>query len=374
MAVFQPALPQYRVPVFRELARRPGINLTLHYADTPGLPNAQPDGFEARPLPVARLLGRGPFVTRELTKRSRQSDVAVFSWNANDLALPLALRSARRRGVGSVLWGHGFGQPERPLRRRLRDALGRRADAILLYDKQTAAALKGRGFEARRLFVAQNALDEQALLASAEPWRESPNRLKTFREEHRLQGRKVLLFVGRLSGKLPVELLLDAVAAVRSRSPEALFVMIGGPAEEADRLRDLAAGAGVAEAMRFVGPVYDHEQLAAYFLTARGFAFPRTIGLSLMHAFAYGLPVVTDDAFGTHGPEIRALRDGENGLLYRAGDAASFAEKLLVLLKDDVLHAKLSAGAAATVRDDYNLKTMVDGFEAAVRFAAAQHG
>ena len=33
----------------------------------------------------------------------------------------------------------------------------------------------------------------------------------------------------------------------------------------------------------------------------------------------------------------------------------------------------MSAQALATVRDRFNLKTMVDGFEAAIRYAARKH-
>jgi hypothetical protein len=41
------ALPQYRIAVFRELARTTGIDLKVVYGRTAGLPNVDPDGFEA---------------------------------------------------------------------------------------------------------------------------------------------------------------------------------------------------------------------------------------------------------------------------------------------------------------------------------------
>ncbi len=370
MAICQPALPHYRLPVFRALANRPGIDLTVRYATVSGLSNATAAGFDAEPLAVWRAPRTGLHATRGLGDILANADACVFSWNANDLSLWPALRAARRRGVGTVLWGHGFGQPERPLRRRLRDAIGRRADAVLLYDRATADRLAGRGFEPGRIFVAQNALDEQAFHAAAEPWRADADRLARWQREHGFAGRSVLLFVGRLGGKIPTTLLLDAVAAVQRKDSSALFVMVGGPNEEVERLRGEARAAGVEEAVHFAGAVYDEENLAPYFLTARCFAFPRTIGLSLIHAFAYGLPVVTDDDFQHHGPEVRALEPEVNGLFYPSGNAAAFAEQLLRVTQDEALHARLCAGAAETVRDKYNLQTMVDGMEAAIRFAA----
>ena len=37
------ALPVYRVPVWRALARRPGIDLTVYHGSTPGLPSVEAD-------------------------------------------------------------------------------------------------------------------------------------------------------------------------------------------------------------------------------------------------------------------------------------------------------------------------------------------
>src|SRR5262249_47057887 len=43
----QPAQPKYRIPVFRDLASRPGIDLRVIYAEEPGLPNAEAEGYSA---------------------------------------------------------------------------------------------------------------------------------------------------------------------------------------------------------------------------------------------------------------------------------------------------------------------------------------
>ena len=82
------------------------------------------------------------------------------------------------------------------------------------------------------------------------------------------------------------------------------------------------------------GAIYDDMDLAPYLMSAAVFAFPRAMGLSAMHAFGYGLPVVTCDDAATHGPEFEALRDGENARLYRPGDAADFARCMLECLDD----------------------------------------
>ena len=54
VAIEQPSLAKYRIPVFRELARRPGLNLTVYYSKAPSLPNVPADGFRAKFVPSRR--------------------------------------------------------------------------------------------------------------------------------------------------------------------------------------------------------------------------------------------------------------------------------------------------------------------------------
>jgi hypothetical protein len=54
-------LPNYRVEVFRQMAMRLGIDLTVVYAGEPDLPSVGPDGFSAHRAPMWRgRLGRHP--------------------------------------------------------------------------------------------------------------------------------------------------------------------------------------------------------------------------------------------------------------------------------------------------------------------------
>jgi glycosyltransferase involved in cell wall biosynthesis len=181
----------------------------------------------------------------------------------------------------------------------------------------------------------------------------------------------VLLFVSRLDRRRRADLLLSAAARLVGAHPGLRVVIVGKGSIEGE-LRDLAASLGIAPRVQFVGELYDEMELAPYFLSASAFVFPEYMGLSVLHAFGYGLPVIASERAGCHGPEFAALRHGANGLTFRHGDADSLAEAIRTIIENPDLAKQMSAEALRTVNETYTLARMVDGFEAAARYCAGQ--
>ena len=128
---------------------------------------------------------------------------------------------------------------------------------------------------------------------------------------------------------------------------------------------------GIESYIIWVGPIYEEEKIAPWMLSSHIFCYPANIGLSIMHAFGYGLPVVTDDNYEAHNPEIWSLKTGTNGFVYRKGDASDFVEKIIGLKEDPVLRQKISQEALKTVKL-YNIEEMVKGFSKAIIYSAKQ--
>lgn len=378
VVIQQPALSHYRVAVFRELARRPGIDLKVVYGDERGITNAPPDGFEAEfvklhDIRVGRAVVRWhPAQYRYATPK--HADVVVLSWSTRYLTLLPALARARWNDLGIVLWGHGYSKSETALRQRSRNAMLGFADSVVLYNYSAAQAIIDAGSaDPDRVFVALNTLDLDPIRAVADRWRADPDALAKFRFEKRLDAAPVVLFVSRLYPGNRTDLLIRAAPLLAARFPGLKIVIIGdGP--DAPRLKELAASLGSDQAVVFVGPLFGEEQLAPWFLSADVFCYPTNIGLSIIHAMSYGLPVVTGDRQEAQNPEIEALRSGENGLVFRDGDPESLAEAVGMILSDPALRRRLGYAAVETVTGDFSMEKMVDGLEAAVRVAAVRHG
>jgi glycosyltransferase involved in cell wall biosynthesis len=374
--VEQPSLAKYRLPVFRELARRPGIDLTLLYGEAPGIPNVEPDGFRGEFVPMSHRKIAGQVIRWHSAQwraaGRNDADVLLFSWNVRYLSLIPSLLRARWRGKPVILWGHGYSKREHGLRRIIRETVTRLATAVLLYDRTTADRLIASGMAPGCVFVAANAIDQTPIAEARDAWLADPHRLKQFRKEHNLLDRPVLLFVSRFDPLNRVDLLIQATAELRSRFPRLLTVLIGSGAAEQERLQNLVNQLQIADHVRFLGSMYDEMALAPWFLSATAFVYPANIGLSILHAFGYGLPVVTCDAVERQNPEIVALRHETNGLLYQDGSLPDLVSAIARLLDDTELRSRLGAAALRTAHEEFTVPRMVDGFVAAVEYCQSQ--
>lgn len=379
LCVVQPLVPHYRVPVFEQLAQAPGIDLEVWAglgAKGGSLEAAAPtDAFRSVAAPQKRI---GPFISQpkqlEAVAQGR-FNVVILSWNARYRQLSKALRLARKNNVRTILWGHGYSKHESWLRQRNRDRYLKLADACLTYNHTAAEALIKRGHPRAKVFVALNAIDQSSIAQAREHWLNNPEALAAFQRDNDLPVAKgqdrpdVVLFVSRLEPDKRVDVLLQAFACVVKTRPSARLVIIGrGP--EQPTLESLAQSLGIASSVRFTGAVYKEHELAPWFLSAAVFAYPVAIGLSILHAFGYGVPVVTSDNIAAHNPEIESLRPDENGCLYRDGDIDDFAAVMLRLLDDSVLQKRMSDAARATVTgpNGFTIERMVRGFVDAIRY------
>lgn len=140
----------------------------------------------------------------------------------------------------------------------------------------------------------------------------------------------VLLYVGRLAKEKNLGLLLRAVHSATRVAPDITLLAVG-EGDEQRSLQQLAAHLGVADRIRFVGPVL-HHALGCWYQAADLLTFPsvsETQGLVVLEAMAHGLPVLAIRSVGTSDFII----DGVNGVL--ANDTKDdFIRRLLTLLRD----------------------------------------
>jgi glycosyltransferase involved in cell wall biosynthesis len=300
-----------------------------------------------------------------LNPNLRPGDVLVIPGNPRFLSnLPLIV-SARKRWIAVVWWGHGWTAGSFPFLALFRRQLMRLADVLLLYTDREAKQFVELGFPSEHVFSINNGIDQKPIRAAAAEW--PNNRIAEFRVEQQLVGQKLLLFCGRLTGKAKLDLALRALPILLANGNYKLAVI--GDGHEEQSLRSLCRRLDVEQHVRWLGSMLEQRDMAPWFLAADCFIYPGAIGLSLLHAFGYGLPVVTHNNLRNQMPEIAALRHLENGYLYREGEINSLMEGVRYIC-EDTARRRLMGDAALAVSKDYSLETMLERFLVAVRAAA----
>jgi glycosyltransferase involved in cell wall biosynthesis len=168
------------------------------------------------------------------------------------------------------------------------------------------------------------------------------------------QENKVVVAAGRIVWIKGYDLLISAFAEVVEKHPE-WRLRIHGEGPRREELRRKATRLGLYNNVLMLEPTDDMEgELAkASILAMSSRAEP--FGMTIIEAFACGLPVVAFDC--PRGPR-EIITDGVDGLLVPPGDVGALAETLIRLIDDEELRRSMAANARASAeRFDISMVT-----------------
>ena len=186
-------------------------------------------------------------------------------------------------------------------------------------------------------------------------------KLEGFRTRHQLNPAKTFLLVSRLLPENRADLLIEMMWRLQQECADAKLVIVGdGP--DRQRLEKITRDYGIDQSVIFTGAIYDEQELAPWMLSSTALVYPGNMGLSLLHAFGYSLPVITGNRLQGHGPEIHALRDGQNGLFFEDGNVEQLLARCRRVIESPEFTQQLAQSAFETVKTDYTIGRMVDGF------------
>lgn len=174
-----------------------------------------------------------------------------------------------------------------------------------------------------------------------------------FRAEQGLEGRRIILFAGRINRAKGGEQILRAMPLIVEKVPEAILLVLARPGGYGEGMLHIAESLGIGQYIRFAGWLTGRTLVAA-FGTADICVTPSvyfdnfpTVNLE---AQAAGTPVVGTCFGGTR----EAVIDGETGYIVNPYDLDMLVGRIVDLLLDEPLRARMGRNAQQHVRQHYD--------------------
>ena len=363
IAIVTNVLPSYRLDFYKSLIDQFGKGLTVFcQTKIPGMAlNTIHDRFPHNVHLVKSITAKEEKLGWQFLPLFKllSYDVIFIYGNPriiSNLVYALILLLLKRK---VVIWGQAHTAGSKPLLKRIRLLWWRCFRYFFVYTDNESKWLARNGFCNKIIVGMNNGLDQRKIDRIRKQW--PKQKLIQWQQENKINGRPLLVSCARLVAKNHFEECIELLSRMQNEDYDVAWVVIGdGP--QRYHLKQLSESCGVADRIIWLGPVYKEEELAPWFLSADLFLHPAAIGLSLLHAMGYGLPVVTQDDASGHMPEFAAFRNGETGLLYTSGDMSDLHNKVRSLIDDHPKRCQMGSNAERIARMLYNKEVMVDRF------------
>jgi glycosyltransferase involved in cell wall biosynthesis len=175
---------------------------------------------------------------------------------------------------------------------------------------------------------------------------------------------KFILFSGRINKFKKVKNLIFAMEHILKVETDIHLIIIGDGDEKTD-CQKISDKLSLNKNVHFMGPIYDENIVNKYFEVADIFCIPGSVGLGIVHAFSFGLPLVTEN-LDYHSAEIQYLKNGYNGILVDEDDFLQLANTILENLRNPSVLQKLSNNALNTIDEEANIDNMIASYSKAI--------
>lgn len=304
----------------------------------------------------ARVLLPTPRVSRAVQKVAIKTMVDIVCFGA---AAPLGLlaRGLRRTGVKRIVaishghevwWAKVF-----PFSFAMRQ-IGTSVDALTYLGEFTKNEISKALSQPARAAMVQ-------LAPGIDIEHFSPERGESsLRAELNVEGKKVIVSVGRLVKRKGQDRLIEALPSIRKAIPNAHLLFVG-QGSYGKYLKNLVRKEGLAEAVTFVGRVR-FADLPKYFCVGDLFAMPSRsrfaglevegLGIVYLEASSCGIPVVAGDSGGA--PD--AVIEGKTGLVVDGNNVEEISQVIIDLLSNEELRKEMGKNGREWVLAQWSWK------------------
>ena len=308
----------------------------------------------------AKMLLPTPRITRKAVKILKQQQIKNVWFGA---AAPLALMAGKLRSAGAsnivaLTHGHEVWWAKIPILKSLLKKIIKDVDHLGYLGDFTKGEIAKISNQPQKFLQIAPGIDTEHF---------APKIARgDLIEKYRLDGRRVIVSVGRLVHRKGQDELVKAMPKILEQFPDAILLFVGeGPIKQ--MLFNSAKQLGVLPKVVFTGRV-SHHDLPDYICLGEIFAMPvrsrfsglevEGLGIVYLEASACGLPVIV----GNSGGAVDAVLDKKTGLLVDGTKSDQIADAICELLANPERAKQMGAAGRDWVINNWQLSSWSEKF------------
>ena len=351
----QPSIPLYRLSFFKALASEFGKSFKVIHSEgdlgelTPSLKYQWSEC-----VGKIKKIGFGLVWQPDIINfKVKKNYIIIVSGNPRYLSTILFILKAKLFGAKVLWWGHYRSSTSKNWRIKLRLGLMKLADGIMFYteDEVKRYLTSKKRKECRPIVGLNNGIDILPI--------------KCLRKKYDSKSRShEILFLGRITHKANFDVLLDALKQPKIK--DIVLNVIGNNSTD-PYLKDDKYKFNNGVKINYYGKLTDEKQISYIANRCRVFVYSGSVGLSLIHAMAYGLPCLVHSNPLRHMPEIDAFKEGITGVTFNRNDPCDLSIKLYSMISNTSQLNFMSKECLNIVDNDFNTTKMTEKFRKFVK-------
>lgn len=344
--IIQPEIPKYRVPFFKLLTEQYKTSIKIYFSEGKlGALNTKIESENYVQLGEIKKIIFGLFYQRGVEDiEIKKHDIVVVCGNIRHLSAVYLVFKCRLIGANVIWWGHLQSSTSKATFHIIRLLFLKISNACLFYTDLEMKKYQKTVAYNRKIFALNNGLNT--------------NEINRLRVNYVSCERRDILFIGRLTDKSELAVLFEALKLMDPN----IHVHVIGDGQNAKILCELATKLGVNDRVVWHGALVDEVEISKIVNKIKLFVYPGSVGLSLLHAFSYGIPAVVHSSEKDHMPEFAAFKCSQAGFLFERNNIKSLANKINMLYVSDEQLNEMSKKALETTERTFNVNDMVARF------------
>lgn len=374
IALVHNIIAPYRQPIFEALAEEDSIDLSVYYCSkshkTRKWEVSSSNSYKNEVLRGITLSPTkdffyhiNPSIFYKIFKE--KFDIVIIGGSTN-FTMQVAYLASKLTKTPVILWSEEFEGTKSFLGKLISPittSIIKNVNAIILPGKNAFDYHSKICGDQNKLFIAPNIVDNKFFMEKGKIYKKEKNKLK---KDLGFEGKKVLIFVGRLIERKGIKYLLDSFKQLKKDLNDVSLVIIGeGPLEET--LKETCKLEGIND-VNFTG--WLSEDRLIYFSIADVFCLPSLKDLCplvLNEAMCCNLPIVTTEMVG-------CARDmvipGRNGFIVEIKNSEELYSKIKEVLCNDP--EKMGLESEKIIKENFMIENTIKGFLDAIAYSKGE--